>query len=136
MENSNQRFEKLFKDSFYYKLLSPFCYARSETKSAILVKSIMEISCEKIQFYFQQFKRRLPVQIRNLYLRKSSIIFLPINLNICFGCSKEPSHCGGSFEYPQHMFWMRNKENNFPIRTLIWRPELVFLLSSLVAIMF
>ena len=20
------------------------------------------------------------------------------------------------------MFWMRNKENNFPIRTLIWRP--------------
>ena len=23
------------------------------------------------------------------------------------------------------MFWMRNKENNFPIRTLIWSPELV-----------
>ena len=22
------------------------------------------------------------------------------------------------------MFWMRNKENNFPIRTLIWRPNL------------
>ena len=21
------------------------------------------------------------------------------------------------------MFWMRNKENNFPIRTLIWRPD-------------
>ena len=21
------------------------------------------------------------------------------------------------------MFWMRNKENNFPIHTLIWRPE-------------
>ena len=20
------------------------------------------------------------------------------------------------------MFWMRNEENNFPIRTLIWRP--------------
>ena len=20
------------------------------------------------------------------------------------------------------MFWVRNKENNFPIRTLIWRP--------------
>ena len=41
---------------------------------------------------------------------------------MCFGCSKEPSHWEGSFEYPQHMFWMRNKENNFPIRTLIWRP--------------
>ena len=27
---------------------------------------------------------------------------------MCFGCSKEPSH--GSFEYPQHMFWFRNKK--------------------------
>ena len=41
---------------------------------------------------------------------------------MCFGCSKEPSHLDGSFEYTQRMFWMRNKENNFPIRTLIWRP--------------
>ena len=23
-------------------------------------------------------------------------------------CSKEPSHWDGSFEYPQHMFWLRN----------------------------
>ena len=51
------------------------------------------------------------------------IIFLPISLNMCFGCSNEPSHWDGSFEYPQHMFWMRNKENNFPIRTLIWRSD-------------
>ena len=51
------------------------------------------------------------VQIRKFYLCKSLIIFLSINLNMCFGCSKEPSH--GSFEYPQHMFWMRNKEKNF-----------------------
>ena len=41
---------------------------------------------------------------------------------MCFGCSKEPSHRGRSFEYPQHMFWMRNKENSFPLHTLIWRP--------------
>ena len=37
-------------------------------------------------------------------------------------CSKEPSHRDGSFEYPQYMFWIRNKENSFPIHTLIWRP--------------
>ena len=24
----------------------------------------------------------------------------------------------GSFEYPQHMFWLRNKKNNFLVRTL------------------
>ena len=40
-------------------------------------------------------------------------IFLPINFNICFGCSKEPSHLDGSFEHPQHMFWLRNKKLNF-----------------------
>ena len=43
------------------------------------------------------------------------INFLPINLNICFGCSKEPSHRDGSFEYPQYMFWLRNKKNNFQL---------------------
>ena len=30
-------------------------------------------------------------------------IILPISFNICFGCSKEPSHRDGSFEYPQHV---------------------------------
>ena len=40
-------------------------------------------------------------------------IFLSINFYICFGCSKEPSHRDGSFEYPQHMFWFGNKKNNF-----------------------
>ena len=34
-------------------------------------------------------------------------IFISISFNICFGCSKEPSHREGSFEYPQHMFWLK-----------------------------
>ena len=50
------------------------------------------------------------------------IIYLLISLDICFGRSKEPSHRDGSFEYPQHMFWLRNKKNNFLVHTLIWRP--------------
>ena len=29
------------------------------------------------------------------------IFFLPINVNICYERSKEPSHRDGSFEYPQ-----------------------------------
>ena len=40
---------------------------------------------------------------------------------MCFGCSKEVSHRDGSFEYPQHMFWLRNKKNSFQLCTLIWR---------------
>ena len=41
---------------------------------------------------------------------------------MCFGCSKEPSHRNGSFEYPQHMFLLGNKESSFQLRTLIWGP--------------
>ena len=44
---------------------------------------------------------------------KNVDIFLTISRNVCFECSKEPSHRGGSFEYPQHMFWLRNKKINF-----------------------
>ena len=65
-------------------------------------------------------------------LRKITMIFLPISLNMCFGCSKEPSHRDGSFEYPQHMFWLRNKKNKFQLHTLIWEPAgLFFFISGL-----
>ena len=46
-------------------------------------------------------------------MRRIVIICLPLSLNMCFGCSKEPSHGDGSFEYPQHMFWLRNKKIKF-----------------------
>ena len=52
-------------------------------------------------------------------MRKIVIIFLPIGLNMCFGCPKEQSHRDDSFEYPQHMFWLRNKKNNFQLRTYL-----------------
>ena len=54
---------------------------------------------------------------------KNAIIFISISLNMCFGCSNEPSHRDSSFEYPQHMFWLRNKKDNFHLHTLIWGPE-------------
>ena len=41
---------------------------------------------------------------------------------MCVGCSKQPYHRDSSFEYPQHMFWLRNKKNNFQLHTLIWGP--------------
>ena len=54
------------------------------------------------------------------------IIFLPFSLNVCFGCSKESSHRDVSFEYPQHMFWLRNKKNNFLLHTLILGPVIFY----------
>ena len=47
---------------------------------------------------------------------KNVIIFLAISLNMSFGCSKEPSR-DGSLEYPQHIFWLRNKKNNFSLKS-------------------
>ena len=35
-------------------------------------------------------------------------IVLSINFNMCFECSKEPSHGDDSFEYLQNMFCIRN----------------------------
>ena len=43
--------------------------------------------------------------------RVELLFVLPINLNMCVWCSKEPSSIG-SFKYLQHMFWLRNKMNN------------------------
>ena len=54
-----------------------------------------------------------------LFERKTVIIFIPIHLNICYGCSKEPSHGGGSFEYPQHMLRLRSQKIYFQLYTLM-----------------
>ena len=59
------------------------------------------------------------------------IIFLSISLNMCFGCSKVRD---SSFEYPQHMFWLRNKKYNFQVHTLIWGPGFRVLSGSILEI--
>ena len=45
---------------------------------------------------------------------------------------KRTPHRDGSFEYPQHMFLLRNKKSDFQLRTLIWGPViiLVFVFSN------
>ena len=51
-------------------------------------------------------------------------ISLPINLSICFGCSKKPSRWEQSFDCPQHMFWLRNKNIIFLLHALIWTLQM------------
>ena len=52
------------------------------------------------------------VRLNKAYKGKIVINLYPISINIFFGCSKELSHCDGSFEYPQRMFQLRNKRKN------------------------
>ena len=40
------------------------------------------------------------------------LLFMYNSLNVSFGCSKEPSHRDGSFEYPQHILLLRYKKIN------------------------
>ena len=60
----------------------------------------------------------LTIGLNKKFQRKIVNIFLPIIFSICFGCSKEPSHLDSSFNYPQHMFWLRNKKIMFLVCTL------------------
>ena len=55
---------------------------------------------------------------KKLFECKNVIIFLPINLNLCFGFTKEPSYWNDSFKNPQHMFCFRSKKIMF-----IWRLD-------------
>ena len=39
-----------------------------------------------------------------VYLSEIAFVFLPISVNLCFGCSGEASHWDGSLEHPQYRF--------------------------------
>ena len=48
----------------------------------------------------------------NLPMQYTEIYFSYID-NIDCGCTLEPPHRGGSNEYPQSMFWSKNKKNMY-----------------------
>ena len=85
-----------------------------------------ELSCH-IRKYIK-WPRSLKIiigSVKQKKMRKIVIIFLFISLIMCFWCSKELSYRDGSFEYPQHMFWLRNKKIFFSYTFfLILGPEL------------
>ena len=53
-----------------------------------------------------------PVKIEN-FMRKISIFFHLFAQNIDCGYTLEPPRRGGSNEYPQSMFWRKNKKNRY-----------------------
>ena len=61
---------------------------------------------------------RYPIKVSEVLV----YIFLTISFNMFFGCSKEPYHWDSSFEYPQHMFWSKNKKFVFLLHTFNKMP--------------
>ena len=59
-----------------------------------------------------------------------------IRVNTCFGCSKELYHRDGCFEYTPNIFWLRNRKNNFLLRTLICRNDELPLLTCISRVLF
>ena len=59
-----------------------------------------------------------------------------IRVNTCFGCSKELYHRDGCFEYTPNIFWLRNRKNNFLLRTLICGNDELPLLTCISRVLF
>ena len=58
-------------------------------------------------------------RLRKKFQRKIVNIFLPINFNICFGCSKEPSYLKGLLSTHNICFCLRNKKHKYSLCTLM-----------------
>ena len=54
-----------------------------------------------------------PVKKNENFIRKKIDIFLIFAQNINCGYTLEPPRRGGSNEYPQSMFWSKNKKNRY-----------------------
>ena len=52
-----------------------------------------------------------------IFNKKKINIFLIFAQNIDCGYTLEPPHRGGSNEYPQSMFWSKNKKKGIPLHT-------------------
>ena len=72
------------------------------------------------------------VQISKVFVRKNVIIFLSMNFNICFGCSKEPSHWDGSFEYTQYMIGWEIRKSIFNYTLFILVPIIKVILRNMI----
>ena len=112
--------------SMTWQNLNNECTLNEDSAQPGHLDRLMDLCCVKDPSFLQrdindwqtELVLRPQVKINKIFQPKSVNIFLQIFFCICFGCSKEASHCDGSFEYPQHMFRLRNKKIIFLLRIL------------------
>ena len=109
-----------------YVSMPQFFRFRSQNDTDICVFALFE-TCLYPQYLDTSLQKIEHVigTVKQIFECRIAIIFSSISINTCFGCSKEPSHWDGSFEYPQQCFgW--EIYFFFEIRTLVWRPAYAF----------
>ena len=72
----------------------------------------MTIICHYENLPMQYTEIFLAIKIK-IFSRKKLDIFLIFAQNIDCGYTLEPPRRGGSNEYPQSMFWSKNKKNRY-----------------------
>ena len=77
---------------------------QSMKKAAVIQRMLYYTDEKRLYFIFPH------VKINKNFEHKIVNNFLPISFNICFGCSKEPSHREGSFEYSQHVLFEKSEK--------------------------
>ena len=83
----------------------------SATSTDAMLNYLKSSSCQIYTFH-----RSISIhkdQIHVIFYRKVVNTFLSTSFNICFGCSKEPFHWDGSFEYQQHVFLGKIRKLNW-----------------------
>ena len=72
-------------------LWCPSSTSKNPSKHGVLFEKV-HILCNCSKVYVLALLTYTIGSVKQIFKRTISIIFLPINLNMCCGCSKEPSH--------------------------------------------
>ena len=99
-------------------------YTEIKTKTSVhktFIKNIGTIIRQDLKLFMAQSLRKHAHVIYNfsivvkieIFLQKMFDIFLIFAQNIDRGYTLEPPRRGGSNEYPQSMFWSKNKKNRY-----------------------
>ena len=65
------------------------------------------------EFHYENLPMQYTETVENFQLKTFDIFLLIFAQNIDCGYTLEPPRRGGSNEYPQSMFWSKNKKNRY-----------------------
>ena len=83
--------------------------ANTQGQGLVIKQSLCQVSSRPAHTLLVLITAVCIAPVKQIFQCKIVIFYLYISLSMCFECSKELFHLDSSFEYQQHMFWVRNK---------------------------